>query len=79
VIKGRKNKEYSPKNYICVLLSIVYRTMYQRVRENRRHRQQSRVRDMCREVEGTGDLNGTHGVRSTISSVVVQKREHILK
>jgi hypothetical protein len=28
---------------------------------------------MYREVEDTGDLNGTHGVGSTISSVVVQR------
>jgi hypothetical protein len=34
---------------------------------------------MYREIEGTGDLNGAHGVGSTISSVTVQKREHILK
>ena len=50
-----------------------------RVRENGRHRQRSRVRDMYRDIEGTGDLNGTHGVGSMISSVLVQKRGHNLK
>jgi hypothetical protein len=33
-----------------------FRESYLRVREKRRHRQRSRVRDMCREVEETGDL-----------------------
>jgi hypothetical protein len=50
---------------------------YLRVRKNRKHRQRSRVRDFYSEIEGTGDLNGTHGGGSTISSVVVQKRSTI--
>jgi hypothetical protein len=34
---------------------------------------------MYRKFEGTADLNGIHGVRRTISSVVVQEKDCNLK
>jgi hypothetical protein len=46
------------------------------VRENRRHMKRSRVRDISKEVESTGDLNGIHGVRSTLSSEGAQSEMH---